>query len=233
VKILTSLLLTAFFAINPRVKLPPAIEQSAREMLANFTTGRFAAAVIDFNDDLRPQVTPAVLAQLKEQIEGTVGVFQTVTAVHQRSEEGFRVIELIAKYQKSPVLVRVKFDSSNKVASVYFNPILPSPVEPVLETAARDLLANVMAGRFEDVSKQFDDTMRVQLTAAKLVDLNRSILRLYGKVQSITEVRERVEGQYRIIEVIAACDKMPLAFRVGFDAKNRVAAIHVSPTITQ
>jgi hypothetical protein len=233
VKILTSLLLTAFFAINPRVKAPSAIEQSAREMLANFNARRFAAAVVDFNDDLRPQVTPAVLAQYKEQIESIVGAFQAVTEVHQRTEEGFRVIELIAKYQKTSVSVRVVFDSRNKVGSVHFNPILPAPIEPVLEMAARELLANLAAGRFEEVSKQFDDTMRVQLTAAKLADLNRNILQLYGKVQSITEVRERVEGPYRIIDVIAACDKMPLDFRVGFDAKNRVAAVHVTPTIDQ
>jgi hypothetical protein len=231
VKILTSLLLTAFFAINPRMKAPSAIEQSAREMLANFNAGRFAAAVIDFNDDLRPQVTPAVLAQYREQIEGSVGVFQAITAVHQSNENGFRVIELIAKYQKSPVAVRVVFDIRNKIGSVHFNPILPAPADPGLEKAARDLLANLMAGRFDDVTKQFDDTMRVQLTPAKLADLNRNILQLYGKVESITEVRDRVEEPYRIIEVIAACEKMPLKFRVGFDGKSRVAAVHVTPTI--
>ncbi|MEA2239319.1 MAG: uncharacterized protein QOC81_4043 [Thermoanaerobaculia bacterium] len=232
-KLLSSLLLTALFAINPRIKAPSPIEQAAREMLTNFTAYRFEAAVLDFNDELRPQVTPAVLADIKQQMDRTVGMFRSVTAVHQRNQDGFRVIELVAKYQRSPVSVRVVFDGNNKVGAVYFNPIQPAPVDPALEKIARGVLTDLMAGRFDDAAKPFDDTMRAQLTPAKLADLNRSILNLYGAVRSITEVRTRVEEPYRIIDVIAACEKMPLAFRVGFDAKNRVAAVHISPNVDQ
>jgi hypothetical protein len=71
------------------------------------------------------------------------------------------------------------------------------------------------------------------LTPLNLADLNNKILATYGKVQSVTEVRERVEGLYRIIDMSATCEKSPLSFRVGFDAQNRVAAVHISPNISQ
>ncbi len=64
-------------------------------------------------------------------------------------------------------------------------------------------------------------------------DLQGKLLTTFGKVQSITEVRERIEAPYRIIDVIAVCDHSPLAFRVAFDAANRIAAVHISPNVSQ
>lgn len=230
-KLIASLLLTALFAINPRVTLPSPLEQMARELLANFTTGRFERATVDFNDALRPLITPALLAQVKQQLETQVGAFQAVTAVHQRREDGFRVVELIAKFEKSPVSVRVVFDNVDRVGAVYFNPITTPPVDTALEAIARELLANLVAGRFDDAGKHFDDTMRSQLPPLSVAALSRNIANTFGTFRSITEVHQRIEKPYRIIDLIAACDKSQLAFRVAFDAKNRIAAVHISPYV--
>ena len=231
--LLASLLLSTFFAINAKPQLPSVQEQSARAMLANFVASRFVAAAAEFNDGLRPQITPALLAQVKDDLSAKVGTFRSVTAVHHLSQDGFRVVELIAKFEKAEVSVRVVFDFENKIGAVYFNPILPPPVDAELETMARDLLANIEAGRVDEASKHFDDTMRMQLTPPGLTDLKNKLLTTYGKLQSITEVRQRVQRPYRIIDVIAVCDRSPLAFRVAFDPQNRIASVHISPNTSQ
>jgi hypothetical protein len=235
VKVLASLLITALFALNvkPKVSLPSPQEQTAREMLANFNAGSFVAAAAEFNDDLRPQITPALLARVKDDINTKMGTFQTVTAVHHLTQDGFRVVELIAKFEKGSVSVRVMFDMTNKIGAVYFNPILPPPVDKELEAMSRELLANIEAGKFDDAAKHFDDTMRKQLSPPNLADLQGKLMTAFGKVQSITEVRQRIEAPYRIIDVIAVCDHSPLAFRVAFDAANRIAAVHISPNTSQ
>lgn len=227
--VLASLLLSTFFAINAKPKLASVQEQSARAMLSNFVASRFVAAAAEFNDALRPQITPALLARVKDDLNDKVGTFQSVTAVHQLTQDGFHVVELVAKFSKAPVSVRVVFDIENRIGAVHFNPILPQPVDAALEAMARDLLANIEAGRNDEAAKHFDDTMRKQLTPPNLADLKNKLLNTFGKLQSITEVRERVEPPYRIIDVIAVCDKSPLAFRVAFDAQNRIAAVHISP----
>jgi Protein of unknown function (DUF3887) len=229
VKIIASLLLTALFAINPKVRPQSPIEQTARELLINFAAGRFEAASIDFNDALRPIVTPAVLAGVKEQCDRQVGAFQFVTEVHQGREDGFRVVELIAKFERSPVSVRVVFDNFDRVGGVHINPIAPPPVEPALEASARELLTNIVAGHFDEAGRHFDDTMRAQLPPAGLVELSRKIANTYGTFRSVSEVHQRFDKTYRIIDVIAVCDKMPIAFRVAFDAQDRIAAVHISP----
>ncbi|HXH91093.1 MAG TPA: DUF3887 domain-containing protein, partial [Thermoanaerobaculia bacterium] len=127
--LLASLLLSTFFAINAKPQLPSVQEQSARAMLANFVASRFVAAAAEFNDGLRPQITPALLAQVKDDLSAKVGTFRSVTAVHHLSQDGFRVVELIAKFEKAEVSVRVVFDFENKIGAVYFNPILPPPVD--------------------------------------------------------------------------------------------------------
>jgi len=202
-------------------------------MLANFVSSRFVAAAAEFNDQLRPQITPALLARVKDDLTDKVGAFQAVTAVHHSTQDGFRVVELIAKFEKAEVSVRVVFDIENKIGAVYFNPILPTPVDAALEAMARDLLANIEAGRTDEAAKHFDDTMRKQLTPPNLADLKNKLQITYGKLQSITEVRERVQPPYRIIDLIAVCDHSPLAFRVAFDAQNRIASVHISPNTSQ
>jgi hypothetical protein len=233
VPVLASLLLSTFFAFNAQPKLPSPQEQTAREMLANFNASRFVAAAAEFNDELRPQITPALLARVKDDINAKVGTFQAVTAVRHLTQDGFPTVELIAKFAKGSVSVRVVFDITNKIGAVYFNPILPPPVDKELETMSRELLANIEAGKFDDAGKHFDDTMRKQLTPQNLADLQSKLLTTFGKVRNITEVRQRIKAPYRIIDVIAVCDHSPLAFRVAFDAANRIAAVHISPNVSQ
>lgn len=231
--VLASLLITTLFAINAKPKLPSPQEQAAREMLANFNASRFVAASADFNDQLRPQITPALLARVKDDINTKVGTFQAVTAVNHLTQDGFHVVELIAKFEKAPVSVRVMFDMTNKIGAVYFNPILAPPVDKELETMSRDLLANIEAGKFDEAGKHFDATMRKELPPPRLSDLQGQLRAVFGKVQSITEVRQRIEKQYRVIDVFAVCDRSPLAFRVGFDVANRITAVHISPNVSQ
>jgi hypothetical protein len=230
VKIIASLLLTALFAAGPRPKLQSPIETTARLFLSNFAAGRFEQATRDFNDDLRPVVTTAMLADLKKQFNQQAGVFLSVTEVHQRRQEGSRAIELIARFSKSPVSVVVVFDQLDRIASINANPIGP---DPALESAARALLANFIAARYDEVGKAFDDTMRKQLPPPALANLATSIADNFGTYQSVSGVKQNANPPYRVIEMTLAYTKLPVSFRVAFDLQNRVAALQISPLPVQ
>lgn len=225
-KIIASLLLTALFAAGPRPKLQSPIESTARLFLSNFAAGRFDAATRDFNDDLRSVVTTATLAELKKQFDERAGIFLSVTEAHQLRQGGFRAIELIARFSKSPVSVVVSFDELDRIASINANPIGP---EPALESAARALLANFIAARYDDVGKAFDETMRKQLPPAGLANLATSVAETFGTYQSVNAVKQDAHPPYRVIEMTLAYTKRPMSFRVAFDLQNRVAALQISP----
>jgi hypothetical protein len=229
VKILASLLLTTLFAVSPRPHLQSPIESAARELLTNFAAGRFDAATAGFNDTLKPIVTPEVLAQVKARLDQQVGQFYLVKEAHQGTKDGFRTIELLARYQKGSVSVVVVFDALDRIGAVYFNPVLPPPVDPALEAVAREVLTNFTAGRFDDAVKPFNAEMAAQLTPAAMARLAENIAQVYGTFRSVTEVRQRTDKVYRVIELSLSYTKAPATFRVAFDSGNRVAAMRISP----
>lgn len=223
--------MTALFAAGGRPRLQSPIESSARELLTNFALGRFEAATVDFNDELRPVVTPALLAEIKAQLDRQAGSFVQINEAHERQQQGaVRAIELIARFSKCSVSVVVVFDLFDRIRSVYFNPILAPPVDPGLEAAARELLANFVAGRFEDTAKPFDPNMRAQLPPATLASLAANIAETFGTFQSVTAVHQTDDEKiYKIIDLTVSFTKGPVAFRVAFDAQHRVAALNIAP----
>jgi hypothetical protein len=232
VKIVASLLLTTLFAIRPQTRFQSPLETTARTMLTNFVAGRFDAATIDFNDELRPVVTPALLAEVKAQLDQQAGAFYLVKEAHPRVLDGFRAIELIAQFEKAPVSVVVVFDPLDRVRAVYFNPILAPAVDPALERVAREVLANFTAGRYDEAVKPFDAEMRKQLSPANMAGLAASVTEKFGTFRSVTEVHQRIETS-RIIDMVLSYTKSPVSFRVTFDAQGRVTALRIAPFIKE
>lgn len=232
-KLIASLLLTTLFAAGPRPKLQTPIESIARMFLTNFAAGRFDDATRDFNDDLRPVVTKAMLADLKKQFDQQAGVFLSVSEVHQKTQQGMRALELIARFSKSPVSVVVLFDPFDRIASIYANPIGPPPVEPALESAARALLTNFVAARYDEVGKAFDDIMRKQLPPPALANLATSVADTFGDYKSVTAIKQSANPPYRVIEMTLAYTKQPVSFRVAFDLKDRISALQIAPVPVQ
>jgi hypothetical protein len=226
---IATLLLTTFFGAAPPPRFQSPIESAARELLANFVAGRFEAATSDFNDSLRPIVTKEVLAGVKAQMDDQVGPFLSVKEVHQRRQDGFRNVEMIASFTKAPVSVVVVFDSMDRVGAVYFNPILSPPVDPSLESSARELLTNMQAGHFTDAVKSFDGNMRAQLTPAALATLAGNLAETYGTFRSVDAVHQELNKQYRVIDLTLSYTKRAASFRVAFDGMGRIAALHISP----
>jgi hypothetical protein len=229
--VLASLVLSLLLATNETTTSRAALEIKARQFFGNFVAGRFEAATRDFNDSIRANVTPAVLADLKKKIEAEVGGFKSITEVHPRREGSFEAIELIVSYEKAPVSVRVVFDRNYRIGSLAATPIRPQPVDPKLEAAARELLANFAARRFDRVIARFDAAMRAQLPAAKLTALHDDVERVFGTFRSVTAVRQETAQAYQVIDLTASYERSPVTFRVVFDKAGSVSGLYISPLV--
>jgi hypothetical protein len=234
--ILGSLLLSSLFAVNPRLpvrpQFPPKLEASARAMLTNFTAGQFDAASANFSASMRETVSPAVLADMKKQIEAQVGSYEGINEVNQKKADGFRVVELIARYEKSPVSVRVVFDQQDQIGAAYFDPLPEPPINEELETKARTLLANFNAAKFDTVVAEFRQALRVQLPMSRLQKLSEDVTKRFGRFRSIDKVRQMTGNNLTTIEFIATYDKEPSRVWVVFDTYRRVAGLHIGPVQT-
>jgi hypothetical protein len=226
-KAVASLLLTTALFAAPAARVRSAQEAMARELLANFTVGRFEAASRDFDDTMRSVAPPKQLADIKQELDAKYGRFRGVTEARLTSQHGLKVVDLITQYDKSSIDVHVEFDAFNLISTVSFNPIIE--VDPELEKAARELFDNFNAGRYDQVGKNFDGAMQNQLPPPVLANLARQLVEAYGAFHSVTEIHQHTEKQFRVIELTAAYDNGPAIVRIVFAINGRVTGMKITP----
>ena len=229
-----SLVLSVLLATN---QLPPQLrnvhvplETKARELVANLTAGKFDAVTKDFNEDMLAAATPQVLAEQKQILENAVGRYRGITSARQYRQDGFRVVDVTCRYEKSPAVFHVTFDDTDRIGAVRFTPVETPQVDPALEATAREFLTNFTAGNFEAASARFDTNMHRQLTPAKLAELAKTITTRHGAFRSVTAVAAAVDGPYRVIILTAAHD-VPVEVRVVYDPQGAIAGLRMGPTV--
>jgi len=219
---LIALLLTAKTPASP-------IETIARQLLDNFVARRFDEASKDFTTDMRRVVTPAILAQIHRGLATQAGEFRTIADVRERKENGARVIAMILTYEKAAVSMRVAFDDSDRVSSIHVDPLL-SKSTPLIESLARALFANFLAGRDDDVVQDFNKPMLEQLTPARLESLRKQTHDVFGEFKSLDDARQRVDQGFRVVDLLTtwSVPGAPVAISVIFDTEGRVAGLRIA-----
>jgi hypothetical protein len=221
---IASILLALLFAVSAA----PAshIERVARELLDNFNAGRFDAASKDFNNTLRAKVTPQLLDEMKKELNAETGQFRSIEDVRERRINGQRVIDMMLRYDKSLVAFRTAFDGFDGVASVYFTQI---KADPVLEATSRSLLDAFVASDLDKTSKDFNATLRNQLTRDRLAELRANVAASYGAFKSVADVSQRLWNGYRVIDLTTMWEKNTITVSVTFDADGKVGGLFMAP----
>jgi len=100
----------------------PALEAIARELLRNFVGREFEAMTKHFDDNLRSQLTASQLATQRAQVARSYGAFISVTVVRGYKDETYRTVELITKWERSPVSLKIAFDKDSQVTGMKLVP---------------------------------------------------------------------------------------------------------------
>ncbi len=211
----------------PTAHLRSPQEAMARELMANFTVGRFEAASRDFDATMRSVAPPKQLADIKQELDANYGRFRGITEARLSAQHGLKVVDLITEYERGSIDVRVEFDAFNLIGTVTFNPIIE--VDPELEKSARELFDNFNAGRYDQVGRNFDGAMQNQLPPPVLADLARQLALAYGAFHSVTGIHQHAEKQFRVLELTAAYDNGPAIVRIVFAINGRVTGMKITP----
>lgn len=226
-KALVSLLITASLFAGPAARVRSSQEAIARELLANFTVSHFAEASRDFNQSMRAVGTPKQLAETKQQLDAQYGAFRGVTEARLSSEQGMKVVDLITRYDRGSIDVHVVFDAFNQVGMVEFRPILD--VDPELERAARELLDNFNAGRYEAVAATFDAKLRTQLPPQRMPMFAKQLADAFGAFEAVTGVRQDSGKDFFGIDLMSDYERGPVLVRVVFAMNHRVTGLTIGP----
>jgi hypothetical protein len=224
-QVFTALLLVS--VAIPAAAAPASMQAAARRFLTNFAAGRFDAAASDFNEQMKATVTPQVLARQKEQFDRDFGRFRWISSLRETTEAGFPVIELTAQFEKAPALVQVAFDADRRIGALHFNRVASN--NPELERMARRVLDDFNARRFDEIEKYLDMKMSAQLPPSALDALYTDVTAVYGNFKAVTEVHYLTQRDLRIVNIIAAYEKMPLLFEVVFNNAGRITGWSFRP----
>ncbi|HVE75473.1 MAG TPA: DUF3887 domain-containing protein [Actinomycetota bacterium] len=93
------------------------------------------------------------------------------------------------------------------------------------EQKARELLDDNLSGRWEAVSKDFDDTMLAGLSEAKMSEALGQITQQMGTFVSSGEPSSRSDPGYLVVDIPAEFERGALKFRVSFDNEGKVAGL--------
>jgi Protein of unknown function (DUF3887) len=174
---------------------------------------------------MRAVGTPKQLAETKQQLDTQYGPFRGITEARLSSEQGMKIVDLITRYERGSVDVHVVFDAFNQVGMVEFRPILD--VDPELERAARELLAN--AGHYEEMVATFDGNLRSQLPPQRMPMLARQLADAFGAFKAVTGVRQDRGKDFFSIDLMADYERGPVLVRVVFAMNHRVTGLTIGP----
>ena len=227
--VFSAILLAAAAQLPPAPFVPWPVDKPAREVLINFNAGQFDLVAKDFDKEMHAAMTPAILKQVKHDLDEQAGAFQEITETKHAKNTGFKVVIFLCKYEKGPVDFRVTFDRYDHIGSLYVRRIVEEKVDAGFEATARQFIGDFAARRFEVAGKAFDGNMQRQLTPEKLAELSQDVAQRYGTFKSVTKVSQRRQKAYQVLDLTAEFDRSPAAFSLFFDGAGRIAGVHIEP----
>ena len=104
----------------------------------------------------------------------------------------------------------------------------------IREVKARELVTSFAAGRFDAVTKDFNESLRSALQPDTLATLKQQIEAKAGAFRFVREVHSlRETNGFDSVELIAEHAKAAVAVRVVFDGTLHIGAVYMSPVVQE
>lgn len=92
---------------------------------------------------------------------------------------------------------------------------------------AATLLADLMSARYDDVRRDFDDTMRKSLDAAKLADTTAQVAGMVGAYEGMGKPFARAQNEFTVVDVPLRFEAGDMVGRVVYRSDGQVAGLFV------
>ena len=98
-----------------------------------------------------------------------------------------------------------------------------------LEQAAGQLPQLMVAGKYEEATKDFDTQVSQAMPPEKLKQTWEAVTAQVGALQGQTAVRRSQSGPHMVIDVDCTFERSPLVFRLAFDQEHKIAGMFFLP----
>jgi len=108
----------------PQAQLEPA----ARAFVAEMVAGKFDNAAARFDETMAKVMPAAKLAETWNTVLAQVGEYREITGAQQTETQGYQVVLLTTRFEKTSLFVRVVFDGQGRIGGLFFAPVQPPAV---------------------------------------------------------------------------------------------------------
>ncbi len=95
----------------------------AEEVLEIFENGNFKELPPYFDATMNSQFPPETTAKVWKQIQSQAGAFESKGESSTGMINEYRVVYVVAKFEKAPLKLKAVFDKSDKIAGLFFVPL--------------------------------------------------------------------------------------------------------------
>jgi dienelactone hydrolase len=124
---------TAEPASTAAATVDPELSRLATEFIDQLVAGDFAAAAASFDATMAEALPAADLASTWQQLGGQVGAYEQEISRRQESTGGYDAVIVTAQFERSPLDIRIVFDSERRIAGLFFQPASTTASEATAE----------------------------------------------------------------------------------------------------
>ncbi|MFN2625663.1 MAG: DUF3887 domain-containing protein [Mycobacteriales bacterium] len=218
---------------GPTVSAPAGLVTRTEQYLHGFARGDFTTIRERMTPTARVLLTEEELRALWSALDSQLGGFRAVRAAREEPTALGSLVSAEVVFADAVAYARVEYSSGGDVSAVVLTTepgnVSGDEVRTDLGRHARQLVAKLAARDYAWVRRDFDMTMRRQLTAAKLRAGWDEVVRTHGQFVRLDGLTEREVGRNTVVRVLCVFANGLVEARVTYDSELHVAGLYLLP----
>ncbi|HEX7773839.1 MAG TPA: DUF3887 domain-containing protein [Pyrinomonadaceae bacterium] len=221
-----------------------ALIELAVDVVKQLAVEDFCAAQKNFDSNLKRILTTEKLQADWATLIAQFGAFKKQSqATPQKTPEGYDVVLITCEFEKSPVLIRVVFDGTQKIVGLWsipggegtkppsVNADLPqaNPAE-ASKAGAKRVLDLLVAENFSEVWTLFNSQMKSGLSEQRLREGWNSLTASVGSFKRVVESNYTRMDDFNVVVMRCEFEKSYVQIRLAFDGEEKIAGLYLLPS---
>jgi hypothetical protein len=224
------LLLFAFVSFTVFAQTTNPLHEKSKAVLTCFEKGNFVELEKFYDETMKKEATAEKMKEFWKGLLQQFGSFVAISTISDSTFQQFQVIYMNCIFQNSNIMMKTFFDKNERVAGLLFIPIITSPASSAIAyEKSKAILACFEKGDYVGISKDFDETMKAQLSASKLKEVWNMLNQQAGPYIKPSTVSDTIYQQYRIVYTICIFQNAKLKMKTVFDRNEKVAGLFFVP----
>jgi hypothetical protein len=223
------LLLSLFLATKPTARAQAKDEARlslTTHIMDEMAGGHFAAVCEHFTPELKASIDKDRLAAAWNLITAKNGAFRNQISQNARMIQGVPVYVAKSQFEKSKVVLRLTFNSTNQVTDISLGAI--SDLSPqAMETSSREV-ANLLAQKqFDQLVLQFMPSLKASMPADRLEMSWSHVMAHLGQFKHVELAVKDPDDD--LVDVRCEFEQGDMIVRVGFDPSGKIDGLWMVP----